>query len=68
MCICRCSLCSSAKDQTYVLGDFAVVIRVHQLEGFFVLGLLPRELGPGEHPVLVLVVGVKQLVHILPEY
>ena len=50
---------------TYALGDLAIVVGVHQLEGLLVLGLLPRELLPGQHAVAVLVVRREHLVHVL---
>ena len=50
---------------TYALGDLAIVVGVHQLEGLLVLGLLPRELRPGQHAVAVLVVRREHLVHVL---
>ena len=42
------------------------MVGVHELEGLLVLRLLPRELFPGELPVLVLVVCLEQLVNLLP--
>ena len=54
-----------SKYLTYILCNLAIVVGVHQLEGFLVLGLLPGELGPGEHPIPVLVVRLKHLVHVL---
>ena len=56
-----------SKYLTYILCNLAIVVCVHQLEGFLVLGLLPGELGPGEHPIPVLVVRLKHLVHILSD-
>ena len=50
---------------TYALGNLAIVVGVHQLEGLLVLGLLSRELLPGQHAVAVLVVRREHLVHVL---
>ena len=54
------------KRQTHTLGDLSIMVCVHELEGLLVLRLLPRELFPGELPVLVLVVCLEQLVNLLP--
>ena len=56
-----CSI--EAKDQTHILCNLAIMISVHQLEGFLILWLLSGELLPREFPILVFVVALKQHIH-----